>query len=57
MLFGLSILNFLNTQCQYPNWSARDNYAKRKKKKKSANKAKDGGICHGIILKDLFTRD
>ena len=30
-------------QSKYPTWSARDNYAKRKKKKKAPNKLKDGG--------------
>jgi len=29
-------------QSKYPTWSARDNYAKRKKKKKAPNKLKDG---------------
>jgi len=33
-------------QSKYPTWSARDNYAKRKKKKKAPNKLKDGGAAN-----------
>ena len=41
-------------QRQYPTWSARDNYAKRKKKRKAPSKLRDGGreecaVCCSVL--------
>ena len=41
----------------HPNWSARDNYAKHKKKRRKRDKARDGGSTLPQLFITLFTHE
>lgn len=42
---------------KYPGWSARDNYAKHKKKRRKRDKIRDGGSNKCTLLMVRFTHD